>query len=235
MKKGNWMSLALVLAASGAALAQTVETVGDVDSYGRTPIYLGAKPLPRTALLPICALLPAGTLCAPLDANGAAKTEFKEAAVLTVLANATQSQLCLEFTPTVLYNLNKLPNPTISYVTSGLLFVRARFSNPLLANPNVVNTQGLPFPNGEIVETYPMFRKSVKIPAPAYFSGTDDFTRRCGAQVLSKQRLIGMGLTAAQANLFFKQPTRIAIDIVYDVVGAVSMQSYNHVTLYGDK
>jgi hypothetical protein len=228
----------MLLVVAGAANAQTQDGVGDVDSFGRASIYLGAKQSEYFGMSGSCTppLFPVPSLCrvtpspmAPLNVT------VPNLVRINLPARVANSQVCFEFTPQInVTHQNQGATPVRSNLTT---YARVRFRSPVLTDPTIVNpATGLPWPNAEI-GVAPMFALDARyLPPSAVEFGFSEFTRRCSTHVMSKQRLVAeFGLTREQADLFFNQPITVFVDGVYTAEHLTNLRMRYHVALFGDK
>src|SRR5688572_31932242 len=131
--------------------AATEEDVGDPDSFGRKPVYLGIAQTPLIALQDDCTPDPEappqpGEQCITLNAQPAA-TSFNAAGLdhIRLPAAATSSMLCFELTPIVTYQFNNLtgsPQPNARFTARATITIE----NEVLNDPALIDpTTGLPY------------------------------------------------------------------------------------------
>ncbi|GAB2508126.1 hypothetical protein [Lysobacter humi (ex Lee et al. 2017)] len=198
--------------AAKPAKGPTVEEVGDVDSFGRKLTWLGVTNA-FLELAPTCDPT-SGTLCQPL-AGGSAVTPFNftDAVRIELPKDASKSLLCYWFSPVLTVNY---ANPTASPVVARLNYnPTLTVENPVLADPALIDpSTGAPF--GGRLETGMTSSESFQVPLPAGLSITER-TRDsavCIAGFINRRNLIdGYGLTPAQADEFFRQPTTVRLNV----------------------
>jgi len=233
MRKSLFVA-ALLLA--GIAHAQTIEEVGDPDSFGRDVTYLGLGSIPPFYLQPDCTdEIAAGLQCqVRLPAPSFSEFSIAEGDSIQLPARASNSLLCFAITPSV----NRRFQNDLTFNTQAVLTTRALISieSPVLENPNLINPDtGLPF-NGRIAFNFVTNNENRSIAPGDFDSQVTVLTRSCQAALISKRVLIGTyGLTQAQANSFFNN--RITVRL--GMSGAARMvESLIHgygMRLYGDR
>lgn len=207
----------VVAAKSGSsrAAAPTIEDVGDVDSFGRDVIWLGLTSA-FINLSDTCPIDPDNPdeLCQVLaPAPAPTAFSFEDAAHITLPGKATHSLLCYWFSPVL----------NVNYSNFGATRVLARLrytptltvENPVLDDPALIDpTTGAPF-GGQLL-TSMTSTESFQVPLEpgvSFVERTRD-SAVCMAGLLSKRALVdSYGLTEAQANEFFKQPTTIRLNV----------------------
>jgi hypothetical protein len=203
-----------------AAMAVSVDDVGDADSFGRALKWLGVGQM-NIALADSCpAPLPSGTVgnaCEPLQPL-AAQTDFSfdDVARITLPKNASTSLLCHWFSPYLGVSYRN-PNPAGGAPVVARLWYQPTLTieNALLDDPALIDpTTGLPF-NGRLttsVTNYEIFE--VPLPADTQVSVRERDTATCIAGFVSRRALVQTwGLTPGQAAQFFKHPTTIRMNI----------------------
>ncbi|WP_166212467.1 hypothetical protein [Cognatiluteimonas telluris] len=203
---------ALKVAVPRTGTMVTDDEVGDSDSFGRNVTWLGVtsafinlgSPCDPADATPCQDLLPSGSLT---------MFEFNDAASLSLPAKASHSLLCYWFSPvlSVQYD-NPGPSPVVARLTySPTLTVE----NPVLADPALIDpTTGVAF-NGSLL-TSMTSSEHIEVPLAA---GMQLFQRTrtstvCMAGLLSHKALVETyGLTATQADDFFKSPTKIRLNV----------------------
>lgn len=197
--------------AKGGA-APTIEDVGDVDSFGRNLKWLGVTN-GFTRLAPSCD--PADpTPCQVLAPSpGSTSFDFPDIARIALPGKSTHSLLCYWFSPVLTVNYR---NETASPVVARLVInPTLTVENPVLADPALIDpTTGMPF--GGRLQTAMTSAERFEVPLPAGVGFTER-TRDsavCIAGFLTRRNLIdGFGLTPAQADEFFKQPTTVRLNV----------------------
>jgi len=233
MRKSSFVA-ALLLA--GIANAQTVDEVGDPDSFGRDVTYLGLGSIPPFYLQPDCTdELAAGVQCqVPLPPPSFTEFSVLESDSIQLPARASNSLLCFAITPSV----NRRFQNNLTTNEQAMLLTRALISieSPVLENPNLINPDtGLPF-NGRITFGFITNSENRSLAPGGFDSQVTVLTRSCQGALVSKRALIGTyGLTQSQANSFFNN--RITVRL--GMSGAARMvESLIHgygIRLYGDR
>lgn len=191
--------------------AVTVDDVGDVDSFGRTLKWLGVT----NAFLTLAQTCdPALTEpCQVISPTAPSTFNFTDTVHIALPAKATHSLLCYWFSPylTVGYG-----NPTANAVVGRLNYSPTlTVDNPVLADPALIDPgTGLPF--GGHLTTSMTSSESLQVPLPAGINLTQR-TRDsavCIAGFLNRRSLVdNFGLTPAQVDEFFKQPTTVHLNV----------------------
>lgn len=228
--------LSLLVVLSPLAVAQTADGVGDLDSYGRVPVYLGAKQIPFATVRPSCTDAPVQALCS-IFSSTSPMTRVLHADVIQfqIPARASHSQLCLEFTGTVSHSATNITATRRAHATQVRMVLRVH--NPVLADATILDPRtGLPYPDQEIRMGQPILYRAASQATGDHYSDSEEITRRCGSSVINKQQLVQVfGLTRTQANAFFQQPTRISVDMHIDVQNVTVVSTVWRATLYGDR
>jgi hypothetical protein len=233
MRKSSFIA-ALLLA--GIAHAQTIEEVGDPDSFGRDVTYLGLGSIQPFYLQPDCTdEIAAGVPCqVPLPAPSFTEFSIVDGDSIQLPARASNSLLCFALTPA----MNRRFQNNLTFNAEAVLITRALISieSPVLENPNLINPDtGLPF-NGKITFGFFTNNENRSIAPGGFDSQVTVLTRSCQGALISKRALIGTyGLTQSQANSFFNN--RITVRL--GMSGAARMvESLSHgygIRLYGDR
>jgi hypothetical protein len=237
MKKSMGV-LVLACAFSSTAVAQTADSVGDVDSFARTPIYLGAKQSEFFGSTGTCApaLFPVPSYCTRTPAPGKRLTVIvPEVVRIDLPARVANSQLCFEVTPTVNFTHQNTGTTTVrSLLVTG---ARVRFRSPVLADPLIVDPNtGLPYPGNEILFGVPLLQDMRYLAPGTNEPGNLEFTRRCAGQAFSKQNLVATyGLTRAQADQVFNETISVFVDGYYTTEYMTYLRGQFHVAVFGDK
>jgi hypothetical protein len=221
------------LSAAGVAQSQTQEEVGDLDSFNRDVVHLGAKQTAFVSMRSNCAGDPN---CVVLNAQPALTTIRRDnVSTFTLPGRVSNSLLCAMVTPFIggeLRNNTAVTQNSAGFITRGHFTIRnAVFDDPSLLNP----VTGLPF-NGEFSLTLVTHVESQSMVANQRLARTIQTSRTCSGGLISKQMLVGsLGLTAAQATQFFRNPTTIEIGVSVDATLATTMSYSLAVRLYGDR
>ncbi len=194
----------------------TDEDVGDAASFGRNVRWLGVISNFVYANQDCASLLAEDPtiLCQPItDTAALTQFSFTDIAHITLPANATNSLLCHWFSPRV----------AVSFFNDGAATALGRLSynptltieNAALANPALIDpTTGLPF-NGKLTTNMSAgetFTLALEPGMPIVQSLRD--TATCQAGFVSRRLLVdGYGLTAAQVDSFFANPTTIRMNV----------------------
>jgi hypothetical protein len=232
----NRIFLISCLLLAGLAQAQTVEEVGDADSFGRDVIHLGLASIDPFYLHPDCIdELAAGLECQiPLAAPAA--TEFAATAsdAIQLPARVSNSLLCFAITPTV----NRTFRNDSTVASQALLATRALLTleSPVLQNPALINPDtGLPF-GGKIDVTLVTHSES-RLLAPGFFdTNLSSSSRVCQGALISKRMLVDRyGLSQSQATGFFNNRITLRIGMSGTAKSVMAMIHTYAIRLYGDR
>jgi len=225
--------LACLLFAAGAAHAQSLEDVGDTDSFGREMIFLGRASGPLVTLREDCSAAAPPELCTAILA-APASTSYERLGLATVRlpARASNSLVCYEFAPVVSYTFNNRGTtdlPAGAFVVNGVIKLRS----PVLTgyvNPNT----GVAY-NGEVTINANLSSESLRLRPGDLNSKTITPVRTCAATAISKRVLRdALGMSAAQAERFFNSE----ITLEFGLAGQARLVTFGFLRLdvrvYGD-
>lgn len=190
----------------------TVDEVGDVASFGRNVRWLGVVSTPRayasTDCAPILAQVP-GADCRQIT-NTATYTilDFERIASIRLPAKASNSLLCHWLSRTVNVRFN---NPTAAPVQGRMVYTPYfTVENPVLDDPALIDpTTGAPF-GGELNISLGSEDEIVALLPNLPTSQTRRDAMVCQYGMVSKRTLVETyGLTPAQADSFFANPTTV--------------------------
>jgi hypothetical protein len=224
---------ACLLSVAGAARSQTQEEVGDLDSFNRDVVYLGAK---QTVFVNMRSNCTGDPNCAVLNAQPALTTIRRDnVSTFTLPGRVSNSLLCATMTPFIGVELRN--NTAVTQNSAGLA-TRAHFTirNAVFDDPSLLNpATGLPF-NGEHSLTIVTYVEALSMVANQRLARTIQTSRTCNGALISKQMLANsLGLTNAQATQFFRNPTTIEVGVSADASLATTMSYSLAVRLYGDR
>jgi hypothetical protein len=234
------LALAIVASAVAHGAAPTVEEVGDADSFRNNVIYLGSAQTSGISLLEDCTPdpefpPPADERCITLNAQPA-PTAFDESGLdsIELRGGVSKSLLCFALTPFVNFQFNNqtgVPQPNARFTAQAVITIESEvLDDPALIDPNT----GLPF-GGQMVLPLSTYGESRSIGVGERAQKNMFLSRSCIGGLVSKQSLIGSGLSAAQANQFFSRP----ITLTFGARGTVQIvdgASYFYgIRLYGDR
>lgn len=200
------------------AAAPTLEEVGDLDSFKREVIYLGLTSafvtLEETCPPPDPAI--PDQFCQTINPTPGALTPFgyDDMARITLPGKSTHSLLCYWFSPVVSVSYS---NPTAARTTALFRYTPTlTVENPVLDDPALIDpTTGAPFGGQLLTSMTASETFQVPLEPGVGFTERTRDSAVCMAGLLSKRALIeNYGLTEAQANEFFKQPTTIKLNVV---------------------
>ncbi len=235
------MLTALVLL-SGASLAfaQTQESVGDIDSFGRNVVHLGLASIRPLFLMEeeaqCAAFREQGSLCTVLAPQPALTLfEHTDLDTLQLPARVTNSLLCFSLTTSINRQFHNFSGETVigaQLRTRALVRIESPvFSNPSLTDPNT----GEPL-NGKIDMPFTTHNEEFSMAGFGIHRESSQQTRSCLGGLVSKRSLMGTyGLTQAQANSFFNNPIKITIG-ASGSARLVTELNYNFgIRIYGDR
>ncbi len=216
------------------AAAPTVEDVGDPDSFGRAVRWLGVTDM-RVELAVSCPSSDPDAGCQALaPAPASTAFAFEDLGRIHLPAKATHSLLC--------YWLSPLVNVRYTNASAVPVVARLRYAptltveNPILATAGLIDpTTGLPF--GGRLRTSMTSSESFEVPLPAGMSINERSrdSAVCIAGFLSRRTLVDMyGLTAAQADEFFKQPTTVRLNVSGSAQHVANASLYFGFRIVGD-
>lgn len=194
-----------------ANAAVTDADVGDADSFGRNLHWLGLADM-AVELTSDCSGTPTGCqVLAPAPAI--TSFSFTDLGRINLPAKATNSLLCYWFSPVLNVSYG---NPTAAAVVAKLSYnPTLTVENPVLATPGLIDpTTGLPFGGKLLTAMTSSERFQVPLLAGLHISERTRDSTVCIAGFITRKALTETyGLTAAQANDFFKQPTTVRMNI----------------------
>jgi hypothetical protein len=209
---------------SGTAV--TTADVGDADSFGRNVTWLGVT----SAFIDLDPACPPPSspdqLCQTLaPAPSATNFRFVDAARIVLPAKATHSLLCYWFSPVLSVTYD---NPTAAPVIARFRYTPTlTVENPVLADPTLIDpTTGAPFAGSLLTSMTSSEFFEQPVPAGVQFTQHARDSAVCMAGLLSRRALIETyGLTGAQADEFFRQPTTVRMNIAGSAqyVGAANL------------
>jgi hypothetical protein len=201
-----------------AEAAAAASDVGDADSFGRNVRFIGTMQSGLLSLQNDCTPDPSAppgpddhcvvTTPAPVV------TPFHVTDVgrVVIPARAAHSLICHWQTPFVVYAFNNstgVYQPNARFVvTPGYTIQNEVLNNPALIDPGT----GLPF-GGSYETGLAGIRESRSLQPGEFQVQRENATRVCLGGIISKQGLIGMGLSDAQATEFFKHDTVITMHL----------------------
>lgn len=234
---GIFAASSIAAHAAGPAAAD----VGDADSFGRNMHFVGTAQSGSVTVTSDAANCPPPDPAFPDDrclvANAApAQTvaTFNDLARISLPAKATNSLLCHAVTPFFFWHAsNPTSAPASTTFSAGVSFT---IENPLLDDPSLVDpTTGVPF-GGKLDVALTNLTGDSHTLQPG-----DDETRRhvstkfCLGGLLSKSALVGTyGLSAAQADEFFRKPMTIRLNLTLRSRLVDDAAAFYGVRLFGD-
>jgi hypothetical protein len=218
-----------------AAVAPTVEDVGDADSFGRNVTYLGLAQTQSVVIQPDCSGSDPTLERCVVAAAAPAPTPFNEAdlATINLPAKASKSLMCFTLTPFIsLQWANNLATPaTARFSGSAVVTIEnAVLDDPALIDPGT----GLPFGGSMTLGLSTYFDAHTMQPGESD-SKNLFMTRACIAGLVSKRSLVdNFGLTDGQATEFFKKPMTIRFGSRGTVALAEFANYFYGIRLFGD-
>lgn len=218
------------------ARAQTVEEVGDADSFGRDVTYLGVATSDPIYFKADCtAEIAAGFECTPpLPAPAVTQFAYTDLDSIQLPARASNSLLCFAMTPLVNRRFrNDLPNAqTAALITSATLTIES----PVLDNAALINPQtGLPF-GGKLDIVIGTHNESRRLAPGDFDNEVKQLSRACQGALISKRALMGgFGLTQSQANSVFNNRMTVRLGVNGTMSLVNSLVHMVGIRLYGDR
>jgi hypothetical protein len=226
----------VVLSLAGVAGAQTIEEVGDPDSFGRDVIHLGLGSIDAFYLQPDCTdEIAAGLQCqVPLAPPAVTEFSVVNGDSIQLPARASNSLLCFALTPV----MNRTFRNDLANDAQAVLMTRALISieSSVLDNPALINPDtGLPF-NGKLDIMLVTNHESRRITPGDFDTRNTTLTRSCQGALISKRALVGTyGLTPTQANSFFNNRITVRLSMNGTARMVQSMIHGFGLRLYGDR
>jgi len=213
--------------------------VGDPDSFGRNVHFIGVGQTGLVQLQPDCTPdpnnppLPDDRCFVPQPPPATTVVQARNIGVIKLPAKATNSILCHSVTSLPLWHFR---NPTAS---PGLAAFRysafMTIDNEVLNDPNLIDPgTGLPF-NGSLETGFSQITDTQTFQPGDQATRRNNTTRSCIGGLISKSGLMQIyGLTAAQADDFFKKPMTIHLHIQLATAFVDSALVLYGLRLYGD-
>lgn len=235
----DWVQPRAARAAAGeqrAAALATPETVGDPDSFGRPVKFLGVAQTFSISLQPDCSGSDPTVERCQLLSPAPAVTSFAESdlARIELPARSAKSLLCFSLTPFVSFQFGNdtgLPQPSARFTA----YAQITVESPVLADPALLDPNtGLPF-GGQLTLPLSTYRESRSLAAGERAYKGMTLSRNCVGGLVGKSALVGVyGLSAAQADEFFRRP----ITLRFGASGTVQLVDFADyfygVRIYGD-
>ena len=213
------MDLASLPTAGRAAMkprGPTVDDVGDLDSFGRNVRWLGQKS-EVYGLDTDCASWtaedPAARCQQVANPNTTTPYHFDDILRFNLPANASNSMFCYLLTP--MFQAYFTGNTGTNAVVGSLTYsVSATVENPVLDTPGLVNpVTGAPFAGtfttGSLA--FEVFQTALVPQFP--LTTTQRKSVACNAGISKRLLMETYGLTQAQANSFFANPTTLRLNV----------------------
>ena len=204
----------LLSSSPSAKAGPTDAEVGDADSFARNLRWLGLADA-QVELTDDCSPFTDPEVGCQVLAPSPAVTSFafEDLGHVTLPKNATKSLLCYWFSPVLNVSYG---NPTVAPVVARLNYnPTLTVENPVLATPGLIDpTTGLPFGGRLLTGMTSSERFQVPLPAGLHISERTRDSAVCIAGFLTRKSLIDLyGLSTAQADEFFKQPTTVRLNV----------------------
>lgn len=218
-----------------AAVAPSVEHVGDPDSFGKNVTWLGLAQTQGVTITADCTGSDPTVERCITAASAPAPTSFNESdlARINLPAKATKSLICFTLTPSVnVFWQNPLASPANARFSAS---ASINIDNPVLDDPALVDPNtGLPF-GGTLALGLSTFHDTHTLQPGEVDSKVLFMSRGCIAGLVSKRVLVeSYGLTEMQAREFFKKPMTLR----FGARGTVALQDFATyfygIRLYGD-
>ena len=207
--------------------------VGDPDSFGRNVRFIGTLQSGTVTLANDCTPDPSfppgpDDHCQVLNA-APSSTAFTipDVGRVVIPGKSAHSVFCHWQTPFVVYQFS---NFTGAYQPNARFIVTPSYTiqNPVLNDPALIDpATGLPF-GGQFEIALSGIRHSRSLQPGELQTERENATRVCLGGMVSKQMLVGMGLTSAQADKFFKKDTVVTMNLQ----GSASMVEFASI-IYG--
>ena len=216
----------------------TAANVGDADSFGRAVIYLGVAQSGIVYLTTDCTQIgPIGPndQCVTVNAAPAPTVwDFEDLGTfIQVPAKSTHSLFCFALTPLANRDFNNTTGASQVALFRGQAVIR--IENAVLNDPSLIDpTTGLPF-GGSFTAVLGTHSERRTLAANDSDFQNRTLSRDCVGGLVSRNSLIqGYGLSAAQADAFFKNQTTFH----FGSKGAARMvddaQYFYGIRIYGD-
>jgi hypothetical protein len=219
MKQARAEQRALAKAAgSGGGGGVSAADVGDADSFGRNVRFLGVAQTGTVSVQPDCTPDPSfppgpDDRCFVPGAQPATEVfEARDIGRIKLPARASNSLLCHAVTSLPFWHFsNATPSPGVSSFRYAAF---VKIDNEVLNDPALIDpTTGAPF-NGSLEVGFTIITDGQTVQPGDQASRRMGFTRGCIAGLINKTALTEtFGLTAAQADDFFKKPMTLHLTI----------------------
>ena len=236
MKRTLLAANAALFMLATVASAQTIEEVGDPDSFGRDVIHLGIANADPAYIAKDCTQqLAAGFECT-VALPPPAITEFSHTDLdsIQLPARASNSRLCFAVTPTIVRSFRNdttaVGNATLT--TRSLITIESSvLDNPALVNP----ATGEPF-GGKIDLTFFTRAEDWRLQPGDFMRDITQLTRACQGALISKRTLVNdYGLSQSQANSVFNNRITVRIGSSASARFVESLSYGWAIRLYGDR
>lgn len=197
----------------------TEDEVYDVESFGRYVKWLGLA----SAFVDVQTGCEKPTspdqFCQELNPTAGAVTSFnfQDAARIKLPKGASNSILCYWFSPMLMYTWS---NPTAARVTGRLTYSPTiTIENPVLADPSLIDpTTGMPFGGQLLTSMTSSERFEESLEPGVLLNERARDSSVCMAGMISHKSLVqNYGLTPAQADDFFANPTTVRLNVTGSV------------------
>jgi hypothetical protein len=193
--------------------------VGDFDSFGRNVRFIGTMQSGTVSVQGDCTpdptfpLGPDDRCVTAAPAPGLTTINVTDVGRVLIPGRATHSIICHWQTPIVVYGFQ---NPTGVFQEGGRFIVTPWYTieNEVLDDPSLIDPNtGLPF-GGRFEVGLSGIRRERSLQPGENQLEREAGTRVCIGGILSRQLLIGMGLSEAQATQFFRNDTVITMNLL---------------------
>jgi hypothetical protein len=201
--------------ASSSSSGVTAADVGDVDSFGRNVHFLGVTQSGTVTVSSSCPppdpAFPDDRCVVAVAPPGTTAVQARDIGRIHLPARAASSLLCHSITAFPLWQFSNGtggPGQASFSFTTGVTVESEVLNDPSLIDPNT----GLPF-NGAFDVAFNLIVDRQTIQPGDLVQRRQGFTRGCVGGLVSKQGLMQVyGLTAAQADDFFKKPMTLRLN-----------------------
>lgn len=214
------------------ASGPTDDDVGDSGSFGRNVRWLGLASAEVQVTTSACD--PASTDPCQVIPAPAGHFAFSDVARIRLPADATHSLLCYWFSPLLSVTYE---NPTASDQLALLQYTpTVTIENAVLADPSLVDpTTGAPFGGHLLASMSSSQRINQPLPPGMGFTNTTRGSSVCIAGLLSRRQLVeSYGLSDAQAEAFFHNPTTLRFNVSGNLRYVSEAQLYFGLRIVGD-
>jgi len=219
--------------------ARATPDVGDNDSFGRNVHFLGVAQTGLVSIQPDCTPdpnnppLPDDRCFVPQPTPATTVIQARNIGLIKLPARATNSILCHSLTSLPLWHFsNPTANPGLAAFRYSTFMT---IESEVLNDPNLIDPgTGLPF-NGSFETGFSQITDTQTCQPGEQATRRNNTTRACIGGLVNKASLVqDFGLTAAQADDFFKKPITIHLHIQLATAFVDSALVLYGLRLFGD-